>query len=201
LYAGTENTGVTIVTGDEWLAHPGTVGRAALGSAVRILDPDTGAPLPPGLVGEVYLMPATGPGSTYRYLGATAKSVDGWETLGDHGWLDEDGYLYLTDRGADLILSGGSNVYPAEVEAVLDSHRAVRSCAVVGLPDEDLGERVHAIVDAVAPVSASDLREYVAARLARYKVPRSIEFVDEPLRGDDGKVRRSQLRRERLSAG
>jgi bile acid-coenzyme A ligase len=198
LYAGTEATGVTLITGQEWLARPGSVGRAALGSSVRVLDPRTGRDSPPGQVGEVYLMPATGPGSTYRYLGAQAKSVDGWETLGDLGWLDADGYLYLTDRSADLILTGGANVYPAEVEAALDSHPAVRSSAVIGLPDDDLGECVHAIVDAVATVTADQLREHVAQQLARYKVPRSVEFVSAPLRGDDGKVRRSQLRRGRL---
>ena len=97
------------------------------------------------------MLPPGGRGSTYRYVGAeAAASPDGWETLGDMGYLDEDGYLYLVDRKADMILVGGANVYPAEIEAALDAHAAVRSSAVIGLPDEDLGSRIHAIVDATA---------------------------------------------------
>ena len=198
LYAGTEGNGITLISGDEWLGHPGSVGRPVLGSAVRVLRPD-GSDCAAGEVGEVFLMPAGGPGSTYRYVGATARSVDGWETLGDLGHLDAEGYLYLADRSADLILSGGSNVYPAEVEAALDSHPAVRSSCVVGLPDDDLGERVHALVDATGPVTPAELTAHVATRLVRYKVPRTVELVDGPLRDDAGKLRRSALRAERLS--
>lgn len=199
LYAGTEATGLTLISGREWLEHPGSVGRPALGSRLRILGPD-GEDLPPGEVGEIYLMPATGPGSTYRYVGAhPRRTPDGWDSLGDMGWVDEDGYLYLADRRTDLILSGGANVYPAEVEAAVEAHPAVRSCAVIGLPDDDLGERVHAIVDVAGPVTAEDLRAHLADRLVRYKVPRSFEFTDEPLRDDAGKMRRSALRAERVS--
>ena len=198
LYAGTEGNGITVITGQEWLERPGSVGRPALGSRVRVLDPETGQDVPSGEVGEVFLMPATGPGTTYRYVGAQARSVDGWETLGDLGRLDEDGYLYLSDRSADLVVTGGSNVYPAEVEAALDSHPAVRSSAVVGLPDDELGERVHALVDAPDGVDVDELLRHVQARLVRYKVPRTVELVDGPLRADDGKVRRSQLRADRL---
>ena len=198
LYAGTEGTGITLITGREWLDRPGSVGRPALGSSVRVLRPD-GTDCAPGEVGEVFLRPEGGPGSTYRYVGAPpARAVDGFETLGDLGHLDADGYLFLADRSADLVLSGGSNVYPAEVEAALDSHPAVRSSAVVGLPDEDLGERVHALVDATSPVTVIELQAWVAERLVRYKVPRTIELVDGPLRDDAGKVRRSALRAERL---
>ena len=197
LYAGTEANGITVIDGNAWLTHPGSVGRPALGSAVRVLD-DRGHDVPTGEVGEVYLMPVGGPGSTYRYVGATARSVDGWESLGDLGRLDADGYLYLADRTADCIVSGGANVYPAEVEAALESHPAVRSCAVIGLPDDDLGQRVHALVDATQPVGPEALIAHVAARLARYKVPRTVELVDGPLRDDAGKLRRSQLRAERL---
>ena len=205
VYAGTESQGISVITGPEWLEHRGSVGRAALGSRFRVLGPD-GQELPPGEVGEVFMMPAGGPGSTYRYLGAQARSVDGWESLGDLGRLDEEGYLYLTDRSTDVVLCGGANVYPAEVEAALDAHPAVRSSAVIGLPDEDLGERVHAIVDVGGrdgevdgDVDAEELRRHVAARLVGYKVPRTVELVREPLRGDDGKVRRSALRAQRTS--
>jgi bile acid-coenzyme A ligase len=198
VYAGTESQGVTVIRGDEWLERPGSVGRPALGSAFRILDVE-GKDVPPGTMGEVFMMPADGPGSTYTYRGAEPRSVDGWESLGDLGYLDADGYLYVADRSADLVLSGGANVYPAEVEAVLDAHPAVRSSAVFGLPDDDLGERVHAVVDiAGADVEPGELIAFVAERLVRYKVPRTIELVHDPVRDDSGKVRRSALRSARL---
>ena len=136
----------------------------------------------------------------YRYIGAEARTrPGGWESLGDMGWFDQDGYLYLGDRSQDMILVGGSNVYPAEVEAALAEHEAVRSCAVIGLPDEERGSRVHAIVEADAgQTSADELLAFTAERLASYKQPRTIEFVDTALRDDAGKVRRSALRSERL---
>ena len=144
-------------------------------------------------------MPADGPGSTYTYRGAQPRSSDGWESLGDLGWLDGQEYPYLADRSADLILSGGANAYPAEVESALDAHPAVRSSAVFGLPDEDLGERVHAVVDvAGADVQPGELIAFVAERLVRYKVPRPVGLVDGLVRDDAGKVRRSALRAARL---
>ncbi|HSJ90999.1 MAG TPA: acid--CoA ligase, partial [Ilumatobacter sp.] len=120
-----------------------------------------------------------------------------WESLGDMGWIDEDGFVYLADRRKDLILRGGANIYPAEVEAALDEHPAVRSCAVIGVPDDDLGQRVHAIVDAPDGVDEDDLRVHMAARLVSYKCPSTYEFVGEPVRDDAGKVRRSLLAAER----
>jgi bile acid-coenzyme A ligase len=199
LYGGTEQQVTTVISGEEWLAHRGSVGRPFrdLGS-IRILD-DQGRDLPPGQVGEVYLMRADGYPPTYRYVGATPRvTPDGWESLGDMGHLDADGYLYLTDRMKDMILVGGANVYPAEVEAALDAHPRVRSSCVIGLPDEDLGERVHAIVQADGDVSEDELRTWTAERLAPYKVPRGFELTAEPLRDDAGKVRRSALRAERV---
>jgi bile acid-coenzyme A ligase len=147
-------------------------------------------------------MRSTGDRKTYQYIGAEARvSPDGWESLGDMGYMDEDGYLYLADRSADLVLTGGANVYPAEVEAALDAHPAVRSSAVFGLPDDDLGERVHAVVDvADADVMEAEVLAHVRARLVRYKVPRTIELVREPVRDDAGKLRRSALRAARLPA-
>jgi bile acid-coenzyme A ligase len=160
-----------------------------------------GSECEPGEVGEIFMLPPGGQGSTYRYVGAEAKATaDGWETLGDLGTLDADGYLYVVDRRTDMIVTGGANVYPAEVEAALDAHPAVRSSCVVGLPDDDLGQRVHAIVDAPAPPGEAELREHLAKHLVRYKIPRSFEFVDEPLRDDAGKVRRSALREARLGS-
>ena len=135
---------------------------------------------------------------TYRYVGADARlSPDGWESLGDMGHFDGEGYLYLGDRRSDMILSGGANIYPAEVEAAIDEHPAVRSCAVVGIPDDDLGNRIHAIVQAVCPVTDNELRTFLAERLMRYKIPRTFEYTSEAVRDDAGKVRRSALRAER----
>jgi bile acid-coenzyme A ligase len=197
LYAGTEAQAATIITGTEWLEHRGSVGRPAEGT-VLITD-EEGTELPPGQQGEVWLRSVTRDTPSYRYVGAEARTRDGgWESLGDLGWLDADGFLYLGDRLTDMILSGGANIYPAEVEAALQEHPAVRSCAVIGLPDDDLGHRVHAIVEADADIDIDDVLTFLRERLASYKLPRTIEIVDEPLRDDAGKVRRSALRSQRL---
>ncbi len=198
-YGGTERIGGTLISGTEWLEHPGSVGKPSGGRQVRIVGPD-GTPLPPNEIGEVFMLPPGGQGSTYQYVGAKAKSTsDGWETLGDMGYVDEDGFLYLVDRRTDMIVTGGENVYPAEVESAIDAHPAVGSSAVIGLPDEDLGQRIHALVQAEAKLDADGLRAHLQSRLVRYKVPRTFEFVKEPLRDDAGKVRRSKLREERLA--
>jgi bile acid-coenzyme A ligase len=166
---------------------------------MKVCD-EAGNELPAGEIGEIYMRPAEGAPPTYRYLGATAKTLPGgWESLGDIGSFDADGYLYLADRRSDMILVGGSNVYPAEIEAALEEHPAVQSCAVVGLPDDDLGSRVHAIVQAKGAVTPEALKAHLADRLVSYKQPRSYEFVDEPLRDDAGKVRRTALRDERIA--
>ena len=158
-----------------------------------------GQVVPTGEIGLVHFLPPGGAGSTYRYLGAEGRRTEeGWETLGDLGYLDADGYLYLTDRETDMIVSGGANVYPAEVEAAIDSFGAVRSSAVIGLPDEDLGQRVHAIVDAPGGLDEAGLRTHLREQLAGYKVPRTFECVAEPLRDDAGKVRRVALRDARM---
>jgi bile acid-coenzyme A ligase len=195
LYAGTEAQAATIITGPEWLEHRGSVGRAAPGT-LKIVDPD-GEELPPGDVGEIYLRNAEGK-KTYAYVGAEAKTLPGgWESLGDMGRVDADGYLYLSDRSADMILVGGANVYPAEVESALEEHPAVQSAVVIGLADDDLGKRPHALVHLTTAVSDDDLRAHLAERLVRYKIPRSFERVEAPLRDDAGKVRRSALAAER----
>ncbi|MGI9053550.1 MAG: AMP-binding protein [Ilumatobacteraceae bacterium] len=195
LYAGTEAQAATVITGPEWLAHRGSVGRPTTGEFM-VTDRD-GVALPVGEQGEIWLR-STGDRATYRYLGADARTLDGgWESLGDMGWFDDDGYLYLGDRMQDMILSGGANIYPAEVEAAIQEHPAVRSVCVIGLPDEDRGNVVHAIVEA-DDLSAADVLAFAAERLATYKLPRTVEFVDTPLRDDAGKVRRAALRAERL---
>ena len=197
LYGGTEAQTRTVITGVEWLAHRGSVGRPVPGS-VQITD-DDGNELPPREMGEVWLRNLRDT-PTYRYVGAEPRTRDGgWESLGDMGWVDEDGYLYLGDRAADMILSGGANIYPAEVEFAIQEHPAVRSVAVIGLPDEDMGNRVHAIIEAdPGSIDETELRAFLAERLVVYKLPRSFEMVDEALRDDAGKVRRSALRAERL---
>ncbi len=197
LYAGTEAQAVTIIRGDEWMDHRGSVGRV-VGGEMKIVDLD-GEDLPPGEIGEVYMRSIGKP--TYQYVGAEARTLgDGWESLGDLGSMDADGYLYLADRRSDMILSGGANIYPAEVESALLEHPAIVSCAVIGLPHEDLGNAVHAVVQVGEGQTVSDdeLRVFLGERLVRYKVPRTIEYVDWSVRDDAGKVRRSALRDERL---
>ena len=199
-FGPSERIGGTFITGREWLAHPGSVGRPLAGTRLEIRDPETGAPLPSGHMGEIWALPAGGPGSTYRYVGATSRrSADGYESVGDMGWLDDDGYLYLGDRRADMILVGGANVYPAEIEGALEEHPSVRSACVIGLPDEDLGQRLHALVETDA-LDADALRAHLGARLSPWKIPRSFERVAEPLRDEAGKVRRYRLREERVRA-
>jgi bile acid-coenzyme A ligase len=200
LYGGTEGQARTTISGSEWLAHRGSVGRCAAGGEMKAVDAD-GNDLPPGEVGEIFMRRAADIPLTYRYIGAEARTLPGgWESLGDIGWFDEEGYLYLADRRSDMILVGGSNVYPAEVEAAIDEHELVQSSAVIGLPDDDLGNRIHAIVQPREGLSLPDLEQHLSSRLVSYKRPRSFEFVDEPLRDDAGKVRRSQLRADRLSS-
>lgn len=197
LYAGTEAQAVTILDGAEWLEHRGSVGKVVAGE-MKIFGED-GQPLPAGEVGEIYMRRPPGAPPTYKYMGAAPRTREGgWESLGDIGWFDADGYLYLADRRTDMILVGGSNVYPAEIEAALDEHPLVLSSAVIGLPDDDLGARVHAIVQGEPGLNEADLRAFVSGKLVTYKQPRSYEFSAEPLRDDAGKVRRTALRDARI---
>lgn len=198
LYGGTEAQSFTVISGVEWVQRRGSVGRPVFGE-MRVLDTE-GNPLPPGEVGEIWMRRGADAPPPYRYIGARAKArPDGWESLGDMGRIDADGYVYLSDRETDMILVGGSNVYPAEVEAALDEHPAVASSCVVGLPDEEYGNAVHAIVQTREPLTGHELERFLGERLVKYKRPRTYEFVTSPLRGDDGKVRRTALRAERLT--
>jgi bile acid-coenzyme A ligase len=200
LYGGTEAQAITFITGHEWLEHRGSVGRPVLGE-IRVLDTD-GNERPPGQIGEIWMRRGPDAPPSYRYVGAEAKSrPDNWESLGDMGWKDDDGYLYLGDRDTDMILVGGANVYPAEIEAALEEHPRVTSSCAIGLPDADYGNIVHAIVQTAEPIPVGELDEFLRSRLAKYKLPRSYEFVAEALRGDDGKVRRSALRAARIDPG
>ncbi len=200
LYGGTERTGMTLITGREWLEKKGSVGRILPGASMRVLDAEGNA-CPPGEVGEIFFKPDDGKNTTYHYIGAQAKTAGDWESLGDLGHIDEDGYLFLSDRRTDLILSGGANIYPAEVEAALDAHPEILSSVVIGLPDDDLGQRVHAIVQPRegSALTIADVMRHMEQKLARYKTPRSVEFVATPLRDDAGKARRTALRDQRIA--
>ncbi|GAA5157654.1 AMP-binding protein [Pseudonocardia eucalypti] len=197
LYAGTELQAVTVIDGVEWLAHPGSVGRPVLGE-IECRDPD-GRPCRPGEVGELWMRRGTGESNPYRYIGARPRSAgEGWESLGDLGYLDEDGYVFLTDRDTDMILVGGANIFPAEIEAALDRHPSVLTSCVIGLPHEDLGNAIHAIIQPREPVGDAELLAHLAPLLSRNKLPRTFERVDHPLRDDAGKVRRTALRSARV---
>jgi bile acid-coenzyme A ligase len=133
---------------------------------VAVLGPD-GSQLPPGEEGEICTRPDDGQPPSYRYIGAEPRVIGGWDSVGDLGWLDAEGYLCVSDRRTDLIISRGANVDPAEVEAALSAHPDVVTSVVVGLPDDDLGQRVHAVIEATAVIPDEDLRAFLAERLAR----------------------------------
>jgi long-chain acyl-CoA synthetase len=202
-YSATEGGG-TFVDSHEWLAKPGTVGRPVEDGMIRILD-DDGHDVPAGDIGTVYIR-STQP---FRYHNDEAKTAasyrDNFFTVGDHGYLDTDGYLFLTGRIAELIISGGVNIYPAEVDAVLLTHPAVADVGTIGVPDEEWGERVVAVVepkraaDADADLAA-ELVDWCRERLAHYKCPRHVKFVDELPRHDNGKLYRRRLRETFLAS-
>jgi bile acid-coenzyme A ligase len=201
-YGMSEQLGLTSLRGDEWLTHPGSVGRGFRDTEVRIIGPDGGV-LGPGETGEIYLRsPHTG---AYSYLGEAPllpRTTDGFASAGDLGHVDDEGYLYIADRRVDLILSGGANVYPAEVESALADHPAIADVVVIGLPDPEWGQRVHAIiapVDADAPPTAQDVIAYAKQRLAAYKVPKTVEVVAEIPRTAATKVSRSALVSARIT--
>jgi bile acid-coenzyme A ligase len=202
LYGGTELQALTFISGEQYLAHPGSVGVVVAGE-MKVLD-EEGNECAPGEVGEVYMRPSPGSAPTYRYVGATAKSRDGWDSLGDLGHYRDfgaDRYFYLNDRRVDMFTVGGRNVYPAEIEAALAELDGVLSCLVVGVPDEagDLGQVPHALIQTDTDLDERAVREFLSGRLASYKVPRTVEFVDRPLRDDAGKARRSAVREEIIS--
>jgi bile acid-coenzyme A ligase len=195
-YGMTENLGLTALRGDEWLAHPGSVGRGFRDTEVRILD-QQGRPVGPGELGEVYLRSPMSAG--YHYLGGAPllpSTPDGFRTAGDIGHLDEDGYLYIADRRSDMIVTGGANVFPAEVECALVEHDGIADVVVIGLTDSEWGRRVHAVVqlvDPATPLTEGDVIAYAKTRLAAYKVPKTVEFVAQIPRTAATKVNRSAM--------
>jgi long-chain acyl-CoA synthetase len=206
-YAATEGNGLTYITAEQWLEHPGSVGKP-LSGVVHICD-ETGAELKAGEPGLVYFEQ---PKMTWEYHNEPEKTRgtrhpehENWAALGDIGYVDEDGYLFLTDRRAFTIISGGVNIYPAEIESCLVGFPGVLDAAVFGLPDPEMGEYVHAVLQLDAGVQASPdlaekLREHVRVNLAGYKVPRVVDFRDELPRSANGKLYKGPLREEYLQA-
>jgi long-chain acyl-CoA synthetase len=197
-YAGTEGNGMTAITPQEWLKRQGSVGRAVFGQ-IRICN-DAGELVGPMTEGVVYFAG----GKEFAYHNAPEKTAEsrnahGWSTLGDVGYVDADGYLYLTDRKAFMIISGGVNIYPQEIENLLITHPAVMDVAVVGAPDEEMGEKVVAVVQPVdaslaGPALAQELIQFARSRLSHVKVPRQIDFTQELPRHPNGKLYKRLLR-------
>jgi long-chain acyl-CoA synthetase len=193
-FYGASEGGFTRITAEEWLRKPGSVGQPWPGHEIRIVD-DDGKPCQPGEIGLIF---AKAP-STFRYRGAPEKTAsafrDGFFTAGDLGYVDSDGYLFIADRRTDLIISGGANIYPAEVEAVLLQHPQVADAAVIGIPDADMGKSVLAIVEPRAGqrIDPDDLIAFTRRDLAHYKCPRRVELVDQLPREPQGKVRKHEL--------
>jgi long-chain acyl-CoA synthetase len=196
-YGSTETGAVTFCTSQEWLAHPGTVGKALDHALVRILDDDRNEQ-PPGVPGEIFVRLSSFSDFTYDKEDERRRDIEvqGLLTCGDVGYLDEAGYLYLCDRKTDMVIVGGSNVYPAEIEAVLLDMPEVQDGAVFGIPDEALGEVVAAAVQLVpgAAADADAVKSFLARRLPSFKVPRVVKFHDELPREDTGKVFKRRLR-------
>jgi acyl-CoA synthetase (AMP-forming)/AMP-acid ligase II len=199
-YSASEGSGFTFITPQEWLEHPGSVGKSMLGTA-HILDED-GNELPVGEEGEIWFENPT----RFSYHGdpdKTAKVFNdkGWATIGDVGRLDAEGYLYLTDRASNMIISGGVNIYPREAEDTLIGHEAVEDVGVIGTPDEVMGEQVTAFVQlrpgvAASPALAEELIDYTRARLTHFKCPREVRFVESLPRLPTGKLLKRMLRAE-----
>ncbi|MBW0013442.1 class I adenylate-forming enzyme family protein [Mycobacterium sp.] len=194
-YGMTENLGLTALRGDEWLTHPGSVGRGFRDTEIRILDAGRRI-LGPGEQGEIYLRAPMSAGS--RYLGGAPQlpsTEDGFRSAGDIGYLDEDGYLYIVDRRVDMIVTGGANVFPAEVESALAGHPGIADVVVIGLSDPQWGRRVHAVLQLADGVTLTEdeVIDYAKSRLAHYKAPKTVEFVDTIPRTAATKVNRSAM--------
>ncbi len=196
-YGGTESGAISFCTSAEWLAHPGTVGRLVEGATVRILD-DDGAPCPTGVPGEVFMRLAYYPDFTYQGQPEKRREIerDGLITLGDVGYLDAENYLYLCDRKRDMAIIGGTNVYPAEIEAVLVGMTGVRDCAVFGIPDAEYGEVLMAVVEPQpgAALDAAQIEVYLRRYFTGFKLPRRIEIAADLPREDSGKIFKRRLR-------
>ena len=197
MYGSSEGTGPALCSSEDWLRHPGTVGKASARVTYSIVD-DDGNDLPPGEVGTIYCQRTDGPPEYHDDPEKTAsiRLPDGRFTVGDLGWLDDDGFLYLADRRVDLIITGGSNVYPAEIEATLVEHPDVADVAVFGIPDPEWGQSIMAVIEAPegVTVDVDSVRAFAAERLARYKIPATFEVTDALPREAHGKLKKRLLR-------
>ena len=198
-YGATEAGSTNAITSEEWLAHPGSVGKTLPPFECLILDED-GNQLPAGEAGEIYFRDTTGRGIIYHNDAEKTRAAHrepGVFTLGEIGYLDEEGYLFITDRSSDMVVSGGVNIYPAETEAVLVEHADIADCAVIGVPNREMGEELKALIilreGHTAPEAAA-LDAFCRERLAGYKVPRSFDVVDDIGRNAMGKVNKRKLR-------
>ncbi|MET0188313.1 MAG: acyl-CoA synthetase, partial [Pseudonocardia sediminis] len=201
-YSSTEGNGITFIDSEQWLARPGSVGRGGVLGDVRICD-DDGKVQPPGEVGTVYFerdeLPFVYHNDPEKTAQAQHPEHPAWTTTGDLGYVDDDGFLFLTDRKSFMIISGGVNIYPQEIENVLTLHPSVHDVAVIGVPDPEMGESVKAVVQVApgvdpGPGLAEALIAYVRERIAGYKTPRSVDFVDELPRTPTGKLVKRELR-------
>jgi long-chain acyl-CoA synthetase len=196
-YGGTETGPVVFCSSEEWLAHPGTVGRPIKHARISVLDAD-GREVPTGESGEVFMWLDVWPNFTYENDPDKRRAIerDGLVSCGDVGYLDGDGYLYLNDRRSDMVISGGVNIYPAEIEACLLALPGVRDCAVFGIPDDEFGEALAAYVEPLDghPLTPDHVRSHVRANLASYKTPRVVELTRELPREDSGKIFKRRLR-------
>jgi len=197
-FYGASEGGATRISAADWREHEGSVGLPWPGTEILVLGAD-GEPVGPGESGLIYIR---SPHMTrFRYHGDDAKTAQAWHgdafTVGDIGYLDDDGFLYVTDRASDMILRGGVNVYPAEIEQCLHGHPAVVDCAVFGVPDDRMGEEIEAMVEVREPVDPDELRAYCREHLASFKVPRRVQIVDALPRNALGKIAKRQLRAAR----
>jgi acyl-CoA synthetase (AMP-forming)/AMP-acid ligase II len=198
-YGGTESGATNGITSLEWLEHPGSVGRTLAPFEPLVVD-DHGQPLAPGLAGRLFFRDTTGRGIEYHNdpdKTAAAHIAPGVFTLGDIGYVDDEGYVFITDRSSDMVLSGGVNIYPAEAEHVLHRHPLVADVACIGIPDQDLGEQLLALVvpvDTRNPPDAADLLAFCREQIAHYKAPRLFELRDDLGRNDIGKLNKRALR-------
>jgi len=197
-YYGSTETGIIVFcTSEEWLAHPGTVGKAIPEADVRVIG-ENGESLAPRAIGEVVGRVKAAADFTYHQDDAKRRKAEklGLIAPGDVGYFDEDGYLYLCDRANDMIISGGVNIYPAEIEAQLHRMPGVADCAIFGIPNEEYGEAVCAVVQPQSGIdlSEADVKAWLSGRVAGYKMPRRIEFLAELPREDSGKIFKRKLR-------
>jgi long-chain acyl-CoA synthetase len=196
-YGSTESGAVTLANSEDALRKPGTVGRIAPGAELKFIGED-GSEVPPGEIGEIYTRIAANPEFTYHNRPEKRAEIerDGFITSGDVGYIDADGYVFLCDRKRDMVISGGVNIYPAEIELVLHAMPGVHDCAVFGIPDAEFGEALMAVVEPQAGVTldVADIRKHLKAQLADYKVPKHIEIQTNLPREDSGKIFKRRLR-------